>query len=135
MELSQGSNRMVQNNKVSDSGDGLERPKSGSNVNLCESLEEGMQAFIQWLNSEDKCSLSLQNPIVLLKLTNDTRIILYDTSIKTQLEVESYNGVPYCKYCNVDDCAHVGFSIEVEQMFGHRISGNEASVEDLVASS
>ena len=121
---------MVQNNKIGNSGGAL---KSHSKVDRCESLEEGMQAFIKWLNSDDKGSLSVENPIVLLKLINDTRTILYDTSVQAQLEVEIYNGVPYCKYCNADDCAHVGFSIEVKQLLGHRTSGNESSVEDLVA--
>lgn len=126
---------MEQNRDVGDSdykSEGSNGIKPGSKDNRCESLEEGMHAFIQWLNSDDKGSLS-ENPIVLLKLVNDTCTILYDTGIQTELEVAIYNGVPYCKYCNVDDCAHVGFSIEAKQLLGHRISGNVASVEDLVA--
>ena len=38
----------------------------------------------------------------------------YDTSIQTQIDIEIKNGVPYCKYDKADDCAHVGFAIEVE---------------------
>jgi hypothetical protein len=101
--------------------------------NKCESLEEGTSAFMHWLNSEDKKSLSEGNPIVLLKFMNDRRTILYDTTLRTRLEVEINNGVPFCKYCKEDDCAHVGFAIEVEQLFGHRRGGEvEQRIEDIL---
>jgi hypothetical protein len=101
--------------------------------NKCESLEEGTSAFMHWLNSEDKKSLSGENPIVLLKFMNDRRTILYDTTLSTQLEVEINDGVPLCKYCKEDDCAHVGFAIEVEQLFGHRRGGGaEQRIEDIL---
>jgi hypothetical protein len=58
---------------------------------------------------------------------------LYDTNLHTQLNIEINNGVPNCKYCNQDDCAHVGFAIEVEQLFGHRPSGNEETLDDVIA--
>jgi hypothetical protein len=130
----------MENNPESEpyNGNGKARTSSepGSNTrhnDKCESLEEGMSAFMHWLNSEDKKSLSSENPIVLLKFMNDRHTVLYDTNLHKQLEVEIYNGVPICKYCEADDCAHVGFAIEVEQLFGHRHSGGvEQKIEDVL---
>lgn len=48
-------------------------------------------------------------------------------------EVEICNDVPYCKHCNVDDYAHLGFSIEVKRLLGHRNSRDSALVEGLIA--
>ena len=106
---------------------------SARNINKCETLEDGISAFMHWLNSEDKKSLSGENSIVLMKFMNDRHTILYDTTLHTQLEVQINNGIPFCKYCNQDDCAHVGFAIEVEQLFGHsRGGGAEQNAEDLL---
>jgi hypothetical protein len=119
-------------------GNGKARTSSepGSNTRhnyKYESLEEGMSAFMHWLNSEDKKSLSGENPIVLLKFMNDKQTILYDTNLHRQLEVEICNGVPICNCCKEDDCAHVGFAIEVEQLFGHhRGGGTEQKIEDFL---
>jgi len=96
-------------------------------------LKEGTSAFMHWLNSEDKKSLSEDNPIVLLKFINDRHITLHDTNLRTELDVEINNGVPYCKYCKQDDCSHVGFTIEVEQLFGHSPSGHEETIDDIVS--
>lgn len=132
----------MENNPESESYDGNGNGKShtpskpGSNARhnyKCESLEEGMSAFMRWLNSEDKKSLSSENPIVLLKFMNDKQTILYDTNLHKQLEVEICNGVPICNCCKEDDCAHVGFAIEVEQLFGHRRGGGtEQKIEDVL---
>ena len=101
--------------------------------NKCETLDEGMFAFMHWLNSENKKSLSSDdNPIVLLKFINDKHTILYDTNLESEVDVEINKGVPYCKYCKEDDCSHVGFAIEVEQLFGHSRSGNEETIEDII---
>jgi hypothetical protein len=54
---------------------------------------------------------------------NDEQTILYDTNLQLQLEVEICNGVPICNCCKEDDCTHIGFAIEVEQLFGHRRGG------------
>ena len=105
---------------------------TGISFHKRESLEKGTHAFMRWLNSEDKQSLSGENPIVLLKFTNDRCTIIYDTNLNTQLEIKINNGVPFCKYCKEDDCAHVGFAIEVEQLFGHRNCGEEGlKIEDI----
>jgi hypothetical protein len=102
--------------------------------NKCETLDEGTFAFMHWLNSEDKRSLSsnTDNPIVLLKFINDKHTILYDTNLHTEVDVEINEGIPYCKYCKEDDCAHVGFAICVELSYGHRRSGTEGRIEDII---
>ena len=109
------------------------KSKTKNKFSKCETLKDGTSAFMHWLNSEDKNSLSGDNHIVLLKFINDRHTILYDTDLHTQLDVEINNGVPSCKYCKQDDCAHVGFAIEVEQLFGHRPSGNEETLDDVMA--
>ena len=127
----------MQNNPGSESNDGNGKGHHsfdyGSNRgnNECETLEQGTSAFMHWLSSVDKKSLSGENLIVLLKFMNDRHTILYDTNLHTQLEVEINNGVPFCKYCKQDDCAHVGFAICVEQLFGHRRSGTAEDIIEL----
>ena len=39
-----------------------------------------------------------------------------------------------CNYCKSDECAHVGFTICLEQLEGHRPSGEEETVDDIVDS-
>ena len=101
--------------------------------NKCESLDEGTFAFMHWMSSADKKSLTSDNPIVLVKFVNDKHTILYDTDIQSEIYIEIDNGVPYCKHCKVDDCSHVGFAICVEQFYGNRRgSGREKTVEDII---
>ena len=51
--------------------DGNNNNRSYIKCDKCESLDEGTFAFMHWLNSEDKISLSFtDNPIVLLKFIN-----------------------------------------------------------------
>jgi hypothetical protein len=86
--------------------------KCENKFNKCETLDEGIFAFMHRLNSEDKRSLSsTDNPIVLLKFINDKHTILYDTNLHAEVNVETNEGIPYCKYCKEDDCALVGFAI------------------------
>jgi hypothetical protein len=121
------------NNEQSDDDSDTHRKYKREEFNKCETLDEGMFAFIHWLNSENKKSLSSDdNPIVLLKFINDKHTILYDTNLRSEVDVEINKGIPYCKYCKEDDCAHVGFAIEVEQLFGHSRSGAEESIEDII---
>jgi hypothetical protein len=61
----------------------------------CETLDESTFAFMHWLNSEDKRSLSsTDNPIVLLKFINDKHTILYDTNLHAEVDVE-INSIQY----------------------------------------
>ena len=120
------------NGEQSDDDSGSYR-KYKNKLNKCESLDGGTFAFMHWLNSEDKRSLSsTDNPIVLLKFINDKYTILYDTNLHAEVDVEINEGIPYCKYCKEDDCAHVGFAICVEQSYGHRRSETEGRIEDII---
>ena len=74
------------NNTEQPDDDSDNHQKCQSKFNKCETLDEGTFAFMHWLNSEDKASLSsTDNPIVLLKFINDIHTILYDT--KSHAEV------------------------------------------------
>src|SRR5919199_3593460 len=55
--------------------------------NKCESLDEGTFAFMCWMNSENKKSITSDNPIVLLKFVNDKHTILYDTDLHSEVDV------------------------------------------------
>jgi hypothetical protein len=38
----------------------------------------------------------------------------------------------FMHWLNEDDCAHVGFAICVEQSYGHRRTGTEERIEDII---
>ena len=80
-------------------------------------LDEGTMAFIHWLNSTHKNS-TIENPIVVKSFENDRCTVLRDSSIQAEVNVETKEGVPMCQYCKADDCAHVGFTICLEQLHG-----------------
>jgi hypothetical protein len=102
--------------------------------NKCESLDEGTFAFMHWMNSDNKKSITSDNPIILLKFVNDKHTILYDTDLHVEVDVEINEGVPYCRYCELDDCSHVGFAVCVEELYGHRRGrGKEETVDDIVS--
>lgn len=122
--------------KSGEARDSSEPPDTfeNSQVHRCETIDEGTDAFMQWMNSADKKSLSSANPIVLIKFKNDVHTLLYDTTLAKEIDVESSNGIPFCNYCKSDDCAHVGFTICLEQLEGHKRSGKEETVDDIVDS-
>lgn len=72
---------------------------------------------MQWLNSEHKHS-TLNNPIIVKEFLNDKYALLYDSGVASDVKVEIINGVPFCRYCNSDDCGHVGFTINLDQLYG-----------------
>ena len=81
-----------------------------------DTLEQGTEAFMQWLCSDDKMSAS-KNPIILKQFMDNKYTVLYDNTLNHDVIVETHNGVPFCKTCNADDCGHVGFTILLEQKF------------------
>jgi hypothetical protein len=83
----------------------------------CNTLEEGTLAFIHWLNSKHKSS-TVENPIIVKHFENYKRTALWDNAILREVDVETKDGVPACKYCKTDDCAHVGFTICLELLHG-----------------
>ena len=88
---------------------------------------------MQWMSSSDKKSLTIDNPIVLVKFVNNVHTILYDTTLLKEVEVRLTGGIPFSEYCKSDDCAHVGFTI-LEQFGGHRHDGKEETIDDIVGS-
>ena len=93
----------------------------------CDTLDQGTNAFMQWLScSQDKqSSVTSNNPIILKEFVSNKYSILYDNNIGKEVIVETYNGIPRCNLCNVDDCGHVGFTICLEQKYD-----NEGTVFD-----
>ena len=85
----------------------------------CDTLDQGTNAFIQWLSSEDKKTITNNNnnPIILKEFVNNKYTVLYDTNLGHDVIVETHEGVPKCRSCNADDCGHVGFTICVEQKY------------------
>lgn len=81
-----------------------------------DTLDQGTEAFMQWLGSEDKTS-ALNNPIILKQFVDNKYTILYDNTLSHDVIVETHEGVPFCKSCNTDDCGHVGFTILLEQKY------------------
>ena len=120
-------------NGVSNKGESSkEPPDENHDIVKCETLEDGTEAFMKWMNSTDKKSQSLANPIVLIKFTNDKHTIVYDTIMSQEVDVELTNGIPFCNFCKSDECAHVGFAICVEQLYGHRRGEKEESVDKII---
>jgi len=107
-------------NGASNNGDSYkEHPDDNNDIVKCETLEDGTEAFMKWMNSTDKKSLYSANPIVLIKFINDKYTIVYDTIMSQEVDVELTDGIPFCNFCKSDDCAHVGFAICIEQLYGH----------------
>ena len=81
-----------------------------------DSLDQGTEAFMQWLGSDFKKSAS-GNPIKPKQYENNKYVVLYDNTIDKDVTVETHAGIPFCKTCNTDDCGHVGFTILLDQKF------------------
>ena len=81
-----------------------------------DTLDQGTEAFMQWLGSDDKMSAS-SNPIILKQFVHNKYTTLYDNTLGHDVIVETHDGVPFCKSCNADDCGHVGFTILLEQKY------------------
>ena len=80
-------------------------------------LDEGTMAFIHWLNSTHKKS-TIENPFVVKDFQNDKCTVLWDNSVQAEVSIDTKDGAPICQYCKADDCAHVGFTICLEQLHG-----------------
>jgi hypothetical protein len=109
-----------------------EPPDGDKQVRSCVTIDDGTEAFIQWMGSSDKKSVTSDNPIILKKFVNDVHTVLYDTSLSKEIDIKLTGGIPYCSYCKSDECAHVGFTICLEQLEGHRPNGEEETVDDIV---
>ncbi|MDQ3839764.1 MAG: hypothetical protein M3297_10905 [Thermoproteota archaeon] len=81
-----------------------------------ETLDQGTEAFMHWLGSDDKVSAS-SNPIILKKFVRNEFAVLYDNALAKDVMVKTREGTPFCKSCNTDDCGHVGFTILLGQKY------------------
>lgn len=81
-----------------------------------DTLDQGTEAFMHWLGSEDKL-FTTNNPVILKEFVKNRYTVLYDNIIDNEVIVETHDGVPRCKGCNADDCGHVGFTILLEQKY------------------
>jgi hypothetical protein len=100
-------------------------------------LDNGTTAFMRWLDSVNKqhsANHSLDIPIILRKFIKDKRTILYDKNLESEIDIEIKEGIPFCRYCNLGDCLHVGFTILLEQMCEDFSSNQELSIDDIVGS-
>ncbi|MPZ07143.1 MAG: hypothetical protein GEU26_12145 [Nitrososphaeraceae archaeon] len=99
----------------------------------CNTLDMGTMAFIHWLNSTHKKS-TIENPFVVKDFQNDKCTVLWDSGVQAEVLVETKEGVPMCRHCNADDCAHVGFTICLEQLHGRgeTLESIEAEAEVMV---
>jgi hypothetical protein len=120
-------------NSAEDNNSNLDEPPDGDrHVHSCATIDDGTEAFMQWMASPDKKSVTSENPIVLKKFVNDVHTVLYDISLSREIDVKLTGGIPFCNYCKSDECAHVGFTICLEQLEGHRPNGEEETVDDIV---
>ena len=101
-----------------------------SNKNKCDTLEDGTAAFMKWMGSSDK-SLTSENPIVLNKLLNGHNTLLYDTDMSMPVQVKLIEGALFCESCKSDECAHVGFTIRLNQLV-NRGHDNEKTINDVI---
>lgn len=91
-------------------------------------LDEGTTAFMQWLNSKEKSSSNNNNSVRLKHFAKGKYVVLVDSmsgNISREIMVEIKGGVPVCGYCKSEDCAHVGFTICVQQLYENRGIAND----------
>jgi hypothetical protein len=83
-------------------------------------LDEGMHTFGQWLYSKDD-NQRWDNRLVLKQFVTSSHAVLQDNTagIGIDIVVDISNGIPICRNCRSDDCAHVGFTICAKQMNTH----------------
>lgn len=83
-------------------------------------VDEGVIAFSVWLQ-RSRANGSSATPICLEEFVPHRLVLLRDHVIQKDVSVEISNGIPQCKECNSNDCAHVGFAICAEQMHGRLV--------------
>ena len=133
MGESDGSNGPRDKKKFDNNGN----PQSSSVVaQKIGTLDKGTTAFMHWLdlvnNQQQHPTNSLDTPLILRKFIKDKQAILYDRNLESEIDVEIKEGVPFCSYCDLPDCSHVGFTISLEQLCENRCSNQELSTDDIV---
>jgi hypothetical protein len=95
-------------------------------------LYDGEFAFMEWLDSEDKNSVT--NHIILKRYEKDKECILNDNTLHSYIKVKINDGAPFCTYCQDDSCAHVGFTVCVMQLLERKgiLIGENENILDLL---
>ena len=95
-------------------------------------LYDGEFAFIEWLDSEDKNSVT--NHIILKRYEKDKECILNDNTLHSYIKVKINDGAPFCTYCQDNSCAHVGFTVCVMQLLERKgvLIGENENILDLL---
>ncbi len=77
-------------------------------------LDYGILCFSQWLSSKEGNATD-DLKIILKNQDDENDIKLLDVVENVEVSIVFDNGIPFCKKCNTDDCAHTGFAICVKQ--------------------
>jgi hypothetical protein len=108
---------MFDNNNNSNNSNKKEKDTDKKIQKRANTLNEGIHTFGQWLYSKDK-SQKWDNRFVLKRFVTCSHAVLQDNSndIGIDVVVDVVDGIPICRNCHADDCAHVGFIICLKQM-------------------
>lgn len=84
-------------------------------------IGEGVVAFSIWLRMQEKGpAFSRAALISTIEFVPGRLVVMHDNLIQRDVTVEISNGIPFCKECEMNDCAHVGFAVCTAQL--HRRS-------------
>lgn len=82
-------------------------------------LEEGIECFSNWLSIDEQTNgeEDKKNVQLILKVFDkeNDKLLLQDNLKNLEIMIKFDNGVPFCLFCNTDDCAHTGFAICAKQ--------------------
>jgi hypothetical protein len=83
-------------------------------------LDEGFDTFGKWLYLKDS-NQRWDNKFVLKQFVTCSHGVLQDNTagIGIDVVIDITDGIPVCRNCRSYDCAHVGFTICVNQMNTH----------------
>jgi hypothetical protein len=84
-------------------------------------VEEGIECFSHWLSIEDgNCEGKRNNQLTLTVFEREkNEFLIHDNFHNLDIKVVFTDGVPFCTFCQIDDCAHAGFAICARQnLFG-----------------
>ena len=101
-----------------DSNDNSKKKDNDKKIQIrANTLDEGIHIFRQWLSSKDN-NRRWDNRLVLKQFVIGSHAVLQDNTgdIGINVYVDITDGIPFCRTCRAEDCAHVGFTICVEQM-------------------
>ncbi len=79
-------------------------------------LDIGTIAFMKWLTSTED-NKSADTSIIVKSILKDKFIVFYDEDLSKDVTVVFKDCIPWCKFCDADDCGHVGFAICLKQYY------------------